>query len=90
MNSITSIICLVIINNFKISKQNQFHEDIFLNCFSNEINLGSSHAKADIFQNEFKMNQDWDKSQRTEKVFFWERLMFRIKNTIYNKTLSLF
>lgn len=68
MNRIATIICLVIINNFTFSQQNQFHEDIFLNSFSNETDLGSSSAKSEGSKKEFNVNLDWDVSQPIDKV----------------------
>jgi len=68
MNRIATIICLVIINNFTFSQQNQFHEDIFLNSFSNETDMGSSSAKSESSKKEFNVNLDWDDSQPIDKV----------------------
>jgi hypothetical protein len=68
MNRIATIICLVIINNFTFSQQNQFHEDIFLNSFSNETDMGSSSAKSEPSKTEFNVNLDWDDSQPIDKV----------------------
>jgi hypothetical protein len=38
----------------------------------------------------FKMNQDWDKSQRIEKVFFWKDLRFELKTQFITRRSPCF